>query len=77
MFKDFAHRAKNFKNIPKTMAFHHQELICYYINSGSDRSPLRPSKEWDQQLCARFPIPYERDCGERFHYSNEEVGKII
>ena len=38
---------------------------------------LRPCKGWDQQLCARFQIPYERDCGKRFHYSDEEVGKII
>ena len=38
------------------------------------RTRLRHVKEWDQ-LC--FLIPYERDCGEQFHYSNEEVGKII
>ena len=38
---------------------------------------LGPCKDWDQQLCARFPIPYQRDCGKRFHYSDEEVGKII
>ena len=40
MFKDLAHRVKNFKNIPKTMAFRHQELVCYYFNSDSDRSPF-------------------------------------
>ena len=38
LFKDLAHRVKNFKNIPKTMAYHHQELVCCYVNSGSDRS---------------------------------------
>ena len=31
---------------------------------------------WDQQLCVRFLIPYQCNCGERFHYSNKEVGKI-
>lgn len=32
-FKDLAHRVKCFKNIPKTLANWHQEMICYQINS--------------------------------------------
>ena len=39
-FKDLAHRLKCFKNISKTMAYRHQELVCYYVNSGSDCSPF-------------------------------------
>lgn len=33
-FKDLAHRIKCFKNIPKTMASKHQQMMCYYRNSG-------------------------------------------
>ena len=32
-FKDLAHRVKNFKNIPKTMAERHQEALCYHLRS--------------------------------------------
>lgn len=39
-FKDLAHRLKCFKNIPKSMAHHHQELMCYYVNGSRDRSPF-------------------------------------
>ena len=39
-FKDLAHRVKSFKNIPKTMAYRHQELVCYYVNSIHDNSPF-------------------------------------
>ena len=34
-FKDMAHRVKCFKNIPKTMACRHQEMLCYHLNSGN------------------------------------------
>lgn len=34
-FKDMAHRVKSFKNIPKTMAQRHQEMLCYQQNSDS------------------------------------------
>lgn len=30
-FKDLAHRVKNFKNIPKTMAERHQEAHCFHM----------------------------------------------
>lgn len=39
-FKDLAHRVKCFKNIPKTMAYRHQESVCYYMNSGKNCSPF-------------------------------------
>ena len=39
-FKDLAHRVKCFKNIAKTLAFHHQNLITYYLNSSSESSPF-------------------------------------
>ena len=29
----FARRVNCFKNIPKTLAMHHQLLMCYYLNS--------------------------------------------
>lgn len=32
-FKDIARRVKCFKNIPKTLATHHQLLMCYHLNS--------------------------------------------
>ena len=32
-FKDIARRVKCFINIPKTLASHHQQLMCYYLNS--------------------------------------------
>ena len=34
-FKDLAHRVKNFKNVPKTMAERHQEALCYHLRSNS------------------------------------------
>lgn len=34
-FKDIARRVMCFKNIPKTLYFHHQRLMCYYLNSDS------------------------------------------
>lgn len=39
-FKDLAHRVKCFKNIAKTMAERHQELLCYYLNTENDVSPF-------------------------------------
>ena len=39
-FKDLAHRIKCFKNIPKTMAIRHQNLMCYHFGATSSRSPL-------------------------------------
>ena len=32
-FKDIARCVKCFKNIPESLAFHHQRLMCYYLNS--------------------------------------------
>ena len=32
-FKDLSRRVKCFKNISKTLTFHHQRLMCYYMNS--------------------------------------------
>ena len=34
-FKDVARRVKCFKNIPKTLATRHQQLMCYYLNSSN------------------------------------------
>ena len=31
-FKTLAHRVRNFRNIPKTLAGRHQRLMCYYLN---------------------------------------------
>ena len=31
--KDLARCVKCFRNIPKTLASHHQRLMCYYLNS--------------------------------------------
>ena len=39
-FKDLAHRIKSFKNVPKTMAYHHQRSLCYYVNGNRDQSPF-------------------------------------
>ena len=39
-FKDLAHRVKCFKNIPKTMALRHQNLMCYHFGTTSNRSPF-------------------------------------
>lgn len=34
-FKGIAQKVKCFKNIPKTLAYHHQRLMCLYMNSDS------------------------------------------
>ena len=34
-FKRWAKVMGNFKNIPKTMASHHQRLLCYQLSSNS------------------------------------------
>ena len=34
-FKSLAHRVKCFKNSAKTLADHHQHLMCYYTSSGA------------------------------------------
>ncbi len=39
-FKDLAHRVKCFKNIPKTMAHLHQELLCFTTNGSYTKSPF-------------------------------------
>lgn len=39
-FKDFAHRVKCFKNIPKSFTKRHQEFMCYHLNSCSKGSPF-------------------------------------
>ena len=31
-FKMLAHRVRNFRNIPKTLACRHQRLMCYYLH---------------------------------------------
>jgi hypothetical protein len=35
-FKSLAHKVKCFKNIPKTLAQRHQNLMCYYASSEND-----------------------------------------
>jgi len=35
-FKNLAHRVKCFKNIPQTLLYHHQRLLCLYANSNKD-----------------------------------------
>ena len=39
-FRDLANRVKCYKNIPKTMAERHQELLCYYLKSTKNGSPF-------------------------------------
>ena len=34
-FKSLCHRVKNFKNIAKTLARHHQNLVCYQLSNDS------------------------------------------
>lgn len=41
-FKTLAHRVRNFKNIPKTLAIRHQQLMCYYLQN-THSSPLGKS----------------------------------
>jgi len=38
-FKTLANRVRNFKNIPKTLATRHQQLMCYYLQDPYN-SPL-------------------------------------
>lgn len=40
-FKDLAHRVHCFKNIPKTLAHHHQRLSCLQFNSERESSLLK------------------------------------
>ena len=35
-FKNISNRVKCFKNIVKTLSFHHQRLMCLYLSSSSD-----------------------------------------
>ena len=35
-----AHRVKSFKNVPKTMAQCHQEMLCYRLSGGGKGSPF-------------------------------------
>ena len=38
-FKDIVHRIKNFKNIPKSIASHHQFWSCYF--NASQECPMQ------------------------------------
>ena len=40
-FKDIIHRVRCFKNIPKTLAHHHQRLLCLEANSERDGTLLK------------------------------------
>ena len=61
-FKDLAHRVKSFKNIPKTMAYRHQELACYYINSSGSNSPYCKENKAGPGLYCCFLIIYALHC---------------
>lgn len=37
-FKDFAHRVKCYKNISKSLANHHQNMMCYYFGTTTPSS---------------------------------------
>lgn len=75
-FKDLAHRIKCFKNIPKSMAYRHQELVCYYINSSKSRSPYCKESNIGQGMWTGLFVPLYIHCRINYNIISVSYAKL-